>query len=313
MRTTACCVMVCVVISCLDLWYLLSVVSMNLWYLLSVDSNSSATLPRVEKAEIPSRQSLYTDKQFARISLSSKGTYKLVSSDPEVANATTLLVMSDTRDLETSGYHRLAFLINSRYATLQQATSIVFVHTPCLGGKSSTHRVFPPKKCVACFHKQHGGRAAPWCKLPALRAVMETYPKVVRFVYIDSDAFVSTDAPLPSAYFQSTLNVFNNYPYITSPACSGIMFWKAGPEAMRMLQEWWDTPGHSIMQDYNMHHDYDQSAFRTSFWQRNRASIHVISEITIVSQDNQKFRHLAGYSQGERELLMQEVFENIKA
>ena len=286
---------------------------MNLWYLLSVGSKASASLPCVQTAAIPSRQSLYIHKQSARISLSSKGTYKLISSDPEAANATTLLVMSDSRDLQTPGYHRLAFRINSRYATLQQATSIVFVHTPCLGGKSSTHRPFPPKKCVACFHRQHGGRAAPWCKLPALRAVMETYPKVSRFVYIDSDAFASTDAPLPSAYFQSTLNVFNNYPYILSPACSGIMFWKAGPEAMRMLQEWWDTPGHSIMQDYNMDHDYDQSAFRTSFWQRNRASIHVIPEVTIASQDNQKFRHLAGYSQSERELLMRLAFESTHA
>jgi hypothetical protein len=285
---------------------------MNLWYLLSVDSKTSAYFPRVEKVEIPAQQSLYTDKQFARITMLSKGAYKLVSFDPEAANATTLLVMSDTRDLQAPGYHRLAFRINSWYATLQEDTSIVFVHTPCLGGKSSTHRAFQPKDCVACFHKQHGGRAAPWCKLPALRAVMETYPKVQRFVYIDSDAFANTNTSLPSTYFQSTLNVFNNYPYILSPACSGIMFWKAGPEAMRMLQEWWDTPGHNIMQDYNMNHDYDQSAFRTSFWQRNRASIHVIPEITIVGQDKQNFRHLAGYSSSEREFLMQEALENTK-
>jgi hypothetical protein len=91
------------------------------------------------------------------------------------------------------------------------------------------------------------------------------------------------------------------------------MFWKAGPEAMRMFQEWWDTSGQSIMQDYNMDHGYDQSVFRTSFWQCNRASIHVIPEVTITRQDNQKFRHLAGYSQGERELLMRLAFESTHA
>ena len=292
MRTSVCCVMVFCAISCLDLWYLSK-------------SRAGSSSPCVT---LYARQNLYTDKQVARILLVSKGRYRLMPFDPEAANATTLLVMSDTRDLQTPGYHRLSFLINSRYAALHQDTSIVFVHTPCLGGKSSTHRAFQPKDCVACFHKQHGGRAAPWCKLPALRAVMEAYPKVQRFVYIDSDAFANTNTSLPSAYFQSTLNVFNNYPYIFSPACSGIMFWNAGPEAMSMLQEWWDTPG----QDYNMNHDYEQSAFRTSFWQRNRASIHVIPEITIVSQDKQNFRHLAGYSPGERELLMQTVLENAK-
>ena len=238
-----------------------------------------------------------------------KGTYRLMSFDPEAANATTLLVMSDTRDPQTPGYHRLSFLINSRYASIHQDTSLVFVHTPCLGGKSlslHSHRSFRPKDCVACFHKKHGGRAAPWCKLPALRAVMEAYPKVARFVYIDSDAFVNINASLPSAYFESTLNMFYNYPWMyLSPACSGIMFWKAGPEALRILQEWWDTPG------YNMNHDYEQSVFHTSFWQRNRAAIHVIPEITMVSQDKQNFRHIAGPIERElREVLIQEAFEN---
>ena len=63
------------------------------------------------------------------------------------------------------------------------------------------------------------------------------------------------------------------------------MFWKTGPEAMRILQEWWDTPGHNIMQDYNMNHDYEKNAFHTSFCHRNRASIHVIPEIAMVTQD----------------------------
>jgi hypothetical protein len=224
--------------------------------------------------------------------------------DPEAANATTLLVMSDTRDPQAPGYHRLSFLINSRYASIHKDISLVFVHTPCLGGKSSTHRAFPPKDCVACFHEKHGGRAAPWCKLPALHAVMETYPKVARFIYIDSDAFVNTNASLSSVYFKSTLNMFYNYPWIdASPACSGIMFWKAGPEAIRILQEWWDTPGHT----YNMNHDYEQSAFRTSFWQRNRASIHVIPQkVAESNQDKQNFKHLwgAGYTPSKRELIM---------
>ena len=130
MRTTAFCVIVCVVISCLDLWYLLSVVSMNLWYLLSVELKTSVYFPHIEKVSIPPQQSLNIDRQFARISMLSKGAYKLVSFDPETVNATTLLVMSDTRDLQAPGYHRLAFLINSWYATLQTDTSIVFVYTP---------------------------------------------------------------------------------------------------------------------------------------------------------------------------------------
>ena len=84
------------------------------------------------------------------------------------------------------------------------------------------------------------------------------------------------------------------------------MFWKTGPEAMRILQEWWDTPG----QDYNMNHDYEQSAFRTSFWQRNRASIHVIREITLASEDNQNFQHVASYRSSERESLMEAALQN---
>ena len=263
-------------------------------------------LPCVVKTTPHLRQNLDTDKEVDRIGLVSKGRYRLISFDPEAANATTLLVMSDSRDPQAPGYHRLSFHINSRYAAMHQATSLVFVHTPCFGAESSTHRMFPPKDCVACFHKKHGGRAAPWCKLPALRAVMETYPKVERFVYIDSDAFVNTNASLPSAYFESTLNMFYNYPFDSAPACSGVMFWKAGPEATRILQEWWDTPGHT----YNMNHDYEQSAFRTSFWQRNRASIHVIPEkITESSQDRQNFRHLwgVGYSTDKRELIMRET------
>jgi hypothetical protein len=290
-----CCVVVCGAISCLDMWNLLH-----------ADSKTSTHLPCVVKTTLHLRQNLHTDKEVDRIGLVSKGRYRLMSFDPEAANATTLLVMSDTRDPHAPGYHRLSFLINSRYAALHQGTSLVFVHTPCLGGKSSTHRVFPPKDCVACFHEKHGGRAAPWCKLPALRAVMEAYPKVARFVYIDSDAFVNTNASLSSAYFESTLNMFSNYPWIdASPACSGIMFWKAGPEAMGILHEWWDTPGHT----YNMNPDYEQSAFRTSFWQRNRASIHVIPEkVADANQDGQNFRHLwgVGYSPGKRELIMRE-------
>ena len=295
MRTSICCVVVCGAISCLDLW--------NLFH---ADSKTSTPLPCVVKTTPHLRQNLDTDKDVDRIGLVSKGRYRLISFDPEAANATTLLVMSDSRDPQAPGYHRLSFHINSRYAAMHQATSLVFVHTPCFGAESSTHRMFPPKDCVACFHKKHGGRAAPWCKLPALRAVMETYPKVERFVYIDSDAFVNTNASLPSAYFESTLNMFYNYPFDSAPACSGVMFWKAGPEATRILQEWWDTPGHT----YNMNHDYEQSAFRTSFWQRNRASIHVIPEkITESSQDRQNFRHLwgVGYSTDKRELIMRET------
>ena len=295
MRTSICCVVVCGAISCLDLW--------NLFH---ADSKTSTPLPCVVKTTPHLRQNLDTDKEVDRIGLVSKGRYRLISFDPEAANATTLLVMSDSRDPQAPGYHRLSFHINSRYAAMHQATSLVFVHTPCFGAESSTHRMFPPKDCVACFHKKHGGRAAPWCKLPALRAVMETYPKVERFVYIDSDAFVNTNASLPSAYFESTLNMFYNYPFDSAPACSGVMFWKAGPEATRILQEWWDTPGHT----YNMNHDYEQSAFRTSFWQRNRASIHVIPEkITESSQDRQNFRHLwgVGYSTDKRELIMRET------
>ena len=301
MRTSVCCVVVCVAISCRDMWYILS-----------AESKTSTSLPYVVKSALASRQSLYIDNEVDRIVLVGKGTYRLVSFDPEAANATTLLVMSDTRDPPAPGYHRLSFLINSRYASIHQDTSLVFVHTPCLGGKSSTHRAFSPKNCVACFHKQHGGRAAPWCKLPALHAVMEAYPKVARFVYIDSDAFVNTNASLPLAYFKSTLNMFYNYPWMyLSPACSGIMFWKAGPKALRILQEWWDMPGHNMMQDYSMHHDYEQSAFRTSFWRRNRAAIHVIREITMVSQEKQIFRHIAGPGEIElRELFMREAFEN---
>lgn len=295
MRTSICCVVVCGAISCLDLWNLLH-----------ADSKTSASLPCVVEPALLLRQNLHIDKEVDRIALASKGRYRLMSFDPEAANATTLLVMSDTRDPQAPGYHRLSFLINSRYAAVHQDTSLVFVHTPCLGGKSSTHRMFPPKDCVACFHEKHGGRAAPWCKLPALRAVMEAYPKVTRFVYIDSDAFVNTNASLSSAYFESTLNMFYNYPWIdASPACSGIMFWKAGPEALRILQEWWDTPGHT----YNMNPDYEQSAFRTSFWQRNRVSIHVIPEkVAEANQDKQNFRHLwgVGYSPGKRELIMRE-------
>ena len=181
MRTSICCVVLCGAISCLDLWNLLH-----------ADSKTSASLPCVVEPALPLRQNLHTDNEVDRIVLVAKGTYRLMSFDPEVTNATTLLVMSDTRDPQAPGYHRLSFLINSRYAALHQGTSLVFVHTPCLGGKSSTHRLFPPKDCVACFHKKHRGRAAPWCKLPALRAVMETYPKVTCFVYIDSDAFVNT-------------------------------------------------------------------------------------------------------------------------
>jgi hypothetical protein len=251
--------------------------------------------------------------QVERIVLMSKGRYRLRSFDPEAANATTLFVMSDTRDPRAQGYHRLSFLINSRYAAQHEGTFLVYVHTPCFGSKSSTHRAFPPKDCVACFHEKHGGRAAPWCKLPALHAVMEAYPRVSRFVFIDSDAFVNTDASLPSVYFESTLNMFYNYPYIeASPACSGIMFWKAGPEAFRILQEWWDSPGHSMTQDYNMNHDYEQSVFRTSFWQRNRASIHVIPEkVADAIEENPKFRHLwgVGYSSNKRELIMQDVLK----
>jgi len=293
MKTSLCCVVVCGAISCLEMWYILS-----------SQSKTSTPLPCDVKSALASGK-------VDRIVLVAKGRYRLMSFDPEAANATTLLVMSDTRDPHAPGYHRLSFLINSRYAALQQNTSLVFVHTPCLGGKSSTHRGFSPKDCVACFHKQHGGRAAPWCKLPDLSAVMETYPKVTRFVYIDSDAFVNTNASLPLAYFKSTLNMFYNYPWMyLSPACSGIMFWKAGPEALRILQEWWDTPGHNMIQHYT-HHDYEQSAFRTSFWERNRAAIHVIREITMVSHERQMFRHIAGPGEYElRELFLQEAFEN---
>jgi hypothetical protein len=289
-RTSFCCVVVT------------AVFYVNLWYVLSTVSKTSTALPCV------SNGSLHIDKEFGRIFLVSKGTYRLTSIDPEAANATTLLVMSDSRGLEVAGYHRLSFQINSRYAALHADMALVFVHTPCLGGKASTHRSLPPKDCVACFHKQYAGRAAPWCKLAALDAVMEAYPMVVHFVYIDSDAFVNTKEPLPSTYFTSSLNVFYNYPWDdTSPGCSGIMFWKAGPEARRILREWWDTPG------YNMDHPYEQSVFETSFWERNRASIHVIREITLASEDNQNFQHVASYRSSERESLMKAALQNATA
>lgn len=228
----------------------------------------------------------------------SEGTYRLALSEPEAANAKTLLVMSDSRRPAEPGYQGLSFRINAQYAALQRDISIVFVHTPCHGENSSSSS----KTCVACFHKQYGGRATPWCKLVALSAVMEAYPKAERFLYVDSDAFVNIKAPLPSAYFNSTLNVFYNYPWVdTSPACSGIMFWKAGPEAKRILQEWWDTPG------LNMEHNFEQSVFRSPFWERNRASIQVIFEITLVSEANQTFQHIGSNRGDERELLMQEA------
>lgn len=225
--------------------------------------------------------------------------YRLDFSDPSVANATTVLVMSDSRSPEESGYHGLSFRINAEYATMHNDTYLVFVHTPCLDEDVPSTE---SKVCVACVHKDHGARASPWCKLPALMAVMEAYPTAARFIYIDSDAFVNMKAPLPMEYFSSTLNMFYNYPFErSSPACSGIMFWNAGTDAKRILEEWWDTPG------LNMVHDFEQSALRSPFWKRNSASIQVIREKTLVSEPGQTFQHI-GHDRGDkRESLMQET------
>ena len=231
----------------------------------------------------------------------SRGKYKLTSSDPEAATATTLLVMSDSRPPGAPGYQSATFRINARYAAKHPNTSIIFVHTPCAAGHAVS-----PKSCVACSHRVHGGRAAPWCKLAALSAAMEMYPNVTRFVYIDSDAFVNTMAPLPSKYFNATLNVFYNFPWVgAAPACAGIMFWNAGPDAGRVLQEWWDQP--PPQKTHNMAHDFEQSVFRTEFWKRNNASIHVIREKTMVSEANQTFQHIGHNRAPKRETLMNEA------
>ena len=77
-----------------------------------------------------------------------------------------------------------------------------------------------PKTCVACVHPIHGGRAAPWCKLLAIRNLMDecsssstdtttaaaaatqnttntTASSIEYIVYLDSDAFVNQlDTPI---------------------------------------------------------------------------------------------------------------------
>ena len=67
---------------------------------------------------------------------------------------------------------------------------------------------------------------------------MLTYPKIPRLLYLDTDAFIHTKAPLPHTYWMKTLNMFDNYPWTdSSPACAGIQFWINDKNALILLYQ----------------------------------------------------------------------------
>lgn len=198
-----------------------------------------------------------------------------------VAANTTVIVMSDSRPLSTNGYHALSYQVNAKYASLHNYT-ITFVHTSCMKQASST------KECIACVHPIHGERTTPWCKLVAINRTMHAYPTHTRFVYMDSDAIISSSDPLPSYYWKQTLNMFYNFPWTYVRACTGIQFWKRSGSSESILRAWWDTRS-----KYNTKHDYEQSVLKSDFWHNFKHDIHIIQEKTLVYEPGQRFRHIA--------------------
>ena len=194
-----------------------------------------------------------------------------------------IIIMSDSRSLNDTGYHTLSYKINARYAELHNY-SIHFVHTPCMKPSKST------KKCIGCVHASLGERMVSWCKLLVVNRTLHEYPDHNYFLYLDSDAIVSTRDPLPLHYWNKTLNMFYNFPWPRlSPACAGIQLWKRTPMTLPILNNWWNTDVHR----YNTQHDFEQAVLRTVFWRRFRKHINVIQEKTLVDAPAQRVRHIA--------------------
>ena len=211
-----------------------------------------------------------------------------------------LLIMSDSRLLEVDDYHRLAYSINSHYAKLH-GYKIRFVHTPCL--QTTTTDNEDSKQCIACIHKDYGGRMSPWCKVLSINDTLHRYSSSIFdcIVFIDSDAFVNRlDEPLHthSEYFVKTLNMFANEHEQTP--CSGIQLWHNTEQARQMIQAWWDSDT-----NYNVRHDYEQSVFHTKslLKQQYIDDIGIVREpVREFSRKNTKgfFRHITYKKEGAR-------------
>ena len=129
----------------------------------------------------------------------------------------------------------------------------------------------------------------PWCKLVAINDTMHAYPTHNHFVYVDSDAIISTTDPLPAYYWNKTLNMFFNFPWLYVGACSGIQFWKRSASSELMLSAWWNTAS----DEYNRKHDFEQSVLNTRFWDIFKHDIHIIREKTLVNVPGQRFKHVS--------------------
>lgn len=173
-------------------------------------------------------------------------------------NKRTMLLMSDSRPLEAYDHHLLAYTINSHYAK-RHGYRIRFFPTPCLDNSPQALKRTDAKKCVGCVHPKWGERSSSWCKLLAVNDTMYRYASEVdRIVYIDSEAFVNRlNSPLKEEYFNWTLNMFWNAPFLKeSPVNSGIQFWQNTEAGREFLAAWWNSNT-----DRNTAPNYEQSVF----------------------------------------------------
>lgn len=151
-----------------------------------------------------------------------------------------------------------------------------------------------------CRHPEYGVRAAPWGKLLAIGAALESgYERVV---YIDSDAvFASPDLSLDQFLDRhrdaaespagADLTVLFSKPFPREEANSGFMIWLNTDRARMLLQRWWDYDA----QGYHTDHDYEQHTLKAHLLTEvdSRRRIRIIPELSFVEQRGQFVRHVA--------------------
>lgn len=153
---------------------------------------------------------------------------------------------------------------------------------------------------VGCSHPAQGPRAPSWAKLLCVEHALrgETHDLVV---YADTDTYfpqigVGVDSFLDRhACRDEVLVVPDNFPWTRErdpvagrDANAGFMIWRRGPEALRLVRDWWHAEGGA----FNLAHDWEQAALQHHVLKLHGPRIRIVRETTLREQPGQFLRHV---------------------
>ena len=235
-----------------------------------------------------------------------------------IADGTPLILMVDNRvkvdydpELETQNFIMLAATLNRMYALR---------HRYCF-------KIV--KRDGPCPHETYGDRSPQWCKLLAIASALDD--GFATIMYLDSDAHVNKmsisiptflaamrNQAIPSlsdmGYYwtsqpdedldhnnQTDALVDNAALLVTADwetkpeTNTGVMIFRNGDVARRMIRAWWDVD------DHNLEWDFEQSAFRTQIYMKEEWARHIARlPMNTMNYNGWFVRHYAGDRPMER-------------